>query len=274
MNKQQTKAYLERIGFTGEIHHTPECLEELILAHISTVPFENLEVSQDHRIPSLEEADIYEKIVVKKRGGWCFEVNKLFYELLKSCGFSVIPVAVRITWMKESLPPYLHRATVATLDGITYLCDVGYGGPGPKGVMKLEEGEYHIRDAVFRIQIPESDVPDEVIVEKFHEGAFFEMMRFQNQRAQEPDFKLMNFFCAKSDECFFKNLDAANLWLRDGSRALLEDTLTLKKNGETIIKECTSPEEKRQWLKAYFGIEKQEERVMKSERMTPGCEKR
>ena len=64
--------------------------------HLCSIPFENLEVFDAGRIPSLRSEDIYEKIIVRKRGGYCFELNKLFYELLKALDFRVIPVAVRI----------------------------------------------------------------------------------------------------------------------------------------------------------------------------------
>ena len=66
--------------------------------HLCSIPFENLEVFDEGRIPSLRSEDIYEKIIVRKRGGYCFELNKLFYELLKALDFRVIPVAVRILW--------------------------------------------------------------------------------------------------------------------------------------------------------------------------------
>lgn len=123
MNEVQCREYLKRIQFSKEVEHTAKCLNELILAHLKTVPFENLDVSQDHKVPSLKEEDLFDKIVVHKRGGWCFELNKLFYSLLEAFKFEVIPIAVRITWMKTELPPYLHRATVVRLDGKEYLTE-------------------------------------------------------------------------------------------------------------------------------------------------------
>lgn len=100
--------------------------------HLRNVPFENLESYKEGKVPSLESSDVYEKIVIRKRGGYCFELNKLFYELLKASGFQAIPVGVRILWKKEKLPPMLHRATLVTLGSDMYYCDIGYGGPGPK----------------------------------------------------------------------------------------------------------------------------------------------
>ena len=121
MNEVQCREYLDRIGYTGEVAHTPQCLDQLILAHLAAIPFENLDACEDHLIPSLDVEDLFEKIIRHKRGGWCFELNKLFFELLKSCGFEVMTVAIRITWMKEQTAPLLHRATVVTLERKQYL---------------------------------------------------------------------------------------------------------------------------------------------------------
>ena len=86
---------------------------------LCSIPFENLESFEEGKVPSLESCDIFEKIIIRKRGGYCFELNKLFYEFLGKLGFQVMPVAVRILWKKEKLPPMLHRATIVTLpDGL------------------------------------------------------------------------------------------------------------------------------------------------------------
>ena len=256
MNEVQCREYLTRIGFDGEVTHTAKCLDELILAHLKTVPFENLDVSQDHKVPSLKEEDLFDKIVIRKRGGWCFELNKLFYELLKACGFDAIPIAVRIVWMKPELPPYLHRATVVRLNGKEYLCDVGYGGPGPKGLVELADGEYQIKHAQFRVQMHRPDTKGAIIIEKLHDGKYHEMLRFYNRETEDVDYSLMNLYCARADGAFFANRDVANLYREDGGNALMENELKLTRNGMVTVMECHNDEEKKEWLKQYFGIEK------------------
>ena len=110
--------------------------------------------------------DIYEKIVVRKRGGYCFELNKLFYELLKSLGFRAIPVAVRILWNREEIPPVLHRATLVTLEDGIYYCDVGYGGPGPKKPIRLEDGIHRERNGEYRVTMKPENTDGELLVER------------------------------------------------------------------------------------------------------------
>ena len=256
MNEAQCREYLKRIGYTGEITHTPQCLDELILAHLAAIPFENLDACEDHRIPSLDVEDLFEKIIRHKRGGWCFELNKLFFELLKGCGFQVMPVAVRITWMREEPAALLHRATVVTLENRPYLCDVGYGGPGPKGVTPLTDGEYEIQGESYQIVTGQGETGDMVILKKRYHGEYHEMMRFQNQRAEDADYAIMNFFCARADDSFFASKPVINLYTNEGNRSLIDHTLSLQRQGEKVTEEYHSEEEKKEWLKKYFGIEK------------------
>lgn len=256
MNGIQCKEYLNRIGFTGKVEHTAQCLDNLILAHLAVIPFENLDACEDHLIPSLDERVLFDKIIRHKRGGWCFELNKLFYELLKSFGFQVMPVAIRITWMKKETAALLHRATVVTLKDGQYLCDVGYGGPGPKGVTSLADGEYEIQGEEYQIVTDQEENKDMVVLKKRYHGEFHEMMRFQNQKAEEADYAVMNFFCARAEESFFSSKPVINLYTKEGNRSLIDHTMSLQNQGEKVTEEYGSEEEKKEWLKKYFGIEK------------------
>ena len=256
MNEVQYREYLKRMDYEGEISHTPQCLNQLILAHLGSIPFENLEACEDHGIPSLDTEDIYKKIVEQHRGGWCFELNKLFYELLKFCGFDVMTVAIRITWMKKEMAPLLHRATVVNLNGRQYLCDVGYGGPGPKGLVELTDGAYEIQGEWYQILTGQGETKDVVIIKKSYHGEYHEMMRFQNQKAEEADYSIMHFFCARAEASFFSGKPVINLYKEGNNYSLIDQELTIQKNGENVTEECHSEEEKREWLRKYFGIEK------------------
>ena len=79
MNTTERNLYLQRIGYEGETSVSLQCLEALMELHLRSVPFENLESYEEGRVPSLEINDIYRKIVIRKRGGYCFELNKLLY---------------------------------------------------------------------------------------------------------------------------------------------------------------------------------------------------
>lgn len=136
MNALECKAYLERIGYQEEPHTDKDCLEKLMELQLQSVPFENLEVFKEKRVPSLKTEDIFHKIVHQERGGCCFELNKIFYELLKGLGFDVTPLAIRMLWSPDDFRRILHRATMVVLEDGPYYCDVGYGGPGIRSSWK------------------------------------------------------------------------------------------------------------------------------------------
>ncbi len=84
----ETGAYLDRIGFTEPVKPDARTLRGLQTAHMRNVPFENLDIELKRPI-RLDEGSLWKKIVVEKRGGFCYELNGLFAWLLKQIGFHV-----------------------------------------------------------------------------------------------------------------------------------------------------------------------------------------
>ena len=85
-------AYLARIGIAEAKEPTLDFLDEVIMAHQCSVPFDDLDTCALDIVPSLGIPDLFEKIVVRKRGGYCFELNALFGALLKALGFQVLEI--------------------------------------------------------------------------------------------------------------------------------------------------------------------------------------
>ena len=129
LTKEQTEAYLKRIGYEGEITLTKDCLDRLVYLHQCRVPFENLTPCYYHQSVTLEIPALYKKVMEEKRGGYCFELNGIFLSLLFSLGFPVYSVMVRLFRDPGVLRPVMHRGCIAKLDGKNYFFDVGYGGP-------------------------------------------------------------------------------------------------------------------------------------------------
>ena len=115
MNQEKARAYLKRIGFEEPVEKDEKTLDRLLRAHLEQVPFENLDVIHLGKVPSLEEEELYDKIVGRNRGGYCFELNTLLLALLETLGFSVYPAAVRVRWNKSVVPPISHMALVAEI---------------------------------------------------------------------------------------------------------------------------------------------------------------
>ena len=127
MNGKQTQAYLRRI----HIEHAPTAdldnLRQLQAQHLYHVPFENLDIHRNVAIV-LDEAALFEKIVIRKRGGYCYELNGLFYCLLDALGYDVRRVSAQVHQQGETFSePCDHLALLVTLDGHDWLVDVGFG---------------------------------------------------------------------------------------------------------------------------------------------------
>jgi N-hydroxyarylamine O-acetyltransferase len=118
--------YLERIGFGGAVRRDENTLHALMQAHLYTVPFENLDIHLGVPIV-LDEDRIYEKVVERRRGGFCYEVNGLFGALLRRLGFHVTYLGAQATRRDELYPPLSHLALRVLVADRPYLVDVGYG---------------------------------------------------------------------------------------------------------------------------------------------------
>lgn len=119
-------AYLERIGYNGPRDASLDTLRGLQLAHMYTVPFENLDIHLGRPL-SLDEAALYDKIVTRRRGGFCYELNGLFCVLLGEMGFRVTMLSAEVARQSGGFsPPYDHLALAVDL-GEPWLADVGFG---------------------------------------------------------------------------------------------------------------------------------------------------
>ena len=120
-------AYLDRIGAREPREPTLEALAELSFAHLCSVPFENLDISAGRAL-SLDPDALYDKIVVRRRGGFCYELNGLFSWLLRELGYDVTLLAGQTVDPATGAPghPLAHLFLLVELDG-PRLVDVGWG---------------------------------------------------------------------------------------------------------------------------------------------------
>ena len=251
MNGKQAEAYLERIGYTGSRDLTGATLDGLIKAHIGSVPFENLDIYEWHQVPSLEEADLYEKIVARHRGGYCFEQNTLFQALLDALGFPVYPIVVRLLGGPGPLHPYAHKGLIVSAEDRRWYCDVGFGGPGPKGVVEIREGLQEIGGVTFRGTFR----PDNFLIERLDGDIWTEVMYFAERPIEPCDFLPLNFYTARFEESYFLTDRMLNLTLPNGSKALTGTHFTLRENGKVMEKDITDKEELEQLMREEYGID-------------------
>jgi N-hydroxyarylamine O-acetyltransferase len=128
MDDKAHTEYLDRIGVASSGTLNADALRELHLAHLLTVPFENLSIHLGEPI-SLSPDDLIAKIVTRRRGGFCYELNGTFALLIERLGCRVERVAARVYGANGLGPPLDHLALVVHLpDGSgPWLADVGFG---------------------------------------------------------------------------------------------------------------------------------------------------
>src|SRR5215831_2035740 len=123
MDEGLLRAYLRRIGTKHPGSSSAAALRALHKDHQLTVPFENLSIHLDEPI-SLNDADLIDKIVARRRGGFCYELNGAFALLLEALGFEVRRVAARVYGSDGLGPPFDHLALVGRdAGGARWLAD-------------------------------------------------------------------------------------------------------------------------------------------------------
>lgn len=138
--ESQLRAYLDRIGYSRDPLPNHETLVGLHRAHLMAIPYENLDIHLGRTL-SLRQDDIYEKMVVHKRGGWCYEMNGLFAWALRAVGFDVRLIASTVNRSATGFSVEgNHLVLLVQLDQ-PYLADVGFGN-GFLEPLPLQTGRY------------------------------------------------------------------------------------------------------------------------------------
>ncbi|MYW69967.1 arylamine N-acetyltransferase [Streptomyces sp. SID8379] len=153
MDQTRIDAYLHRIGAERPTAPTAEALRALHLAHLRSVPFENLALHLGEDVV-LESDALVAKVVDRRRGGFCYELNGAFAALLGSLGFEVTLLQARVVG-KDGRPgiPYDHMALrVRTADGGDLLADIGFGAFCHLPLVYDERGDQRDPGGVFRIE--------------------------------------------------------------------------------------------------------------------------
>lgn len=123
-------AYLARIDYAGQRTPTAATLAALQQAHLYAVPFENLDIGRGVAL-SLEPAALFAKVVTRRRGGFCYELNGLFARLLRALGYDVTLLAAGVARATSGFGPEFDHMTLLVRAPLgvagPWLVDVGFG---------------------------------------------------------------------------------------------------------------------------------------------------
>lgn len=245
------QAYLKRINAAGRDGISVPALRSLVRLHLEQIPFENLDIAGHPRPISLREEDLFEKVVVRRRGGYCFELNKLFFLLLKELGYDCYPAAARILYRRTLPRPISHRITIVRLDGRKWIADVGYGGPGPKGLLCLSGERQEIAGEVFSTGID----GEEQVIYRHDPDEVRKLISFRDKPWLEIDFETLNGYYSLHPDSIFTQKTLVYRCISDGQYALVDDQFSVQRPGRAAEEKTVSePEAKKQLLAEYFGL--------------------
>jgi N-hydroxyarylamine O-acetyltransferase len=145
--------YLERIGLSSAPSPDLDGLEAVQAAQLRAVPFENLDVLLTGQI-DVEPDAIFDKLVRRGRGGYCFECNLLLREALLALGFEARTLLARVVIDRVDgpVPARTHAIVEVQIGDRHYAADCGFGAQTPRGVLQLPDGTTRDGDAAWRLQ--------------------------------------------------------------------------------------------------------------------------
>ncbi len=237
MNKQE---YISRIGIDANLSADLETLKLLQLHHLQNVPFENLDIHWKQAIV-LDTAKFYSKIVGMRRGGFCYELNGLFNELLRTIGFETRIVSARVAKGKGGFgPEYDHAAIIVSIGETEYLSDVGFGAFTTEPLRFVLNEEQRDDAGVFRIT--QSDDGYYEISKKNGDGWKSEYI-FKPLGRELSEFAGMCDFQQYSPESHFTKGKVCSLLTESGRKTLTDKSFIVTIEGEKTETPVASNEE-------------------------------
>jgi N-hydroxyarylamine O-acetyltransferase len=245
--------YLKRIRIKKTENLSFSFLSNLLEQHLFNVPFENLDISEGKKIV-LEEKRLYEKIVVNRRGGYCYELNGLFCWLLRSLGFSVSMASaqVYIPAIDRFTPEFDHMVLLVDLEKY-YLVDVGFGDIFRKPIA-LPNGKSKDISGSYRLQ-PVGSNQKTLILQKKEKSEWQTVYSFTTHPRVLSDFEEMNEFNQSSPESHFTQQTICSIATKNGSVSLSDNFLTIIDEGSKIKIKIISSEDFHHKLWDNFGIQ-------------------
>ena len=245
-----TAAYLERIGYRGPLAPTAETLRRLQRAHLLSVPFENLSIHAGEPIVLDDEA-LFDKIVVRGRGGFCYELNGLFAALLRSLGFRVEMLSAAVMGREgEFGPEFDHMALLVTL-AERWLVDVGFGDSFVEPLLLDECGEQAQGARAYRI---DEDGDHLILMQRDGAGGWEAQYRFGLRPHVYADYAGMCHYHQTSPESHFTRRRLCSLLTEEGRVTVSDLRLITTRGGEREERELAGEEEYAGALREHFRI--------------------
>ncbi|MBI4261220.1 MAG: arylamine N-acetyltransferase [Actinobacteria bacterium] len=242
-------AYLARVGYEGPLAVDVPTLRGVHLAHATAIPFENLDIQMGLPI-RLDLESLEDKLVGRRRGGYCFEHNTLFMHVLRAIGFEPIPCEARVRAGATAIRPRTHMVLVVRLDGAGWLADVGFGADGPLEPIAMDEEEHVQNGRTYRLAHEDGGR-----VLQLHRGEAWEDQYAFVPEARHPiDFEMANWFTSTHPSSGFVTRLTAQRQTAEATHVLRDLTYTVT-DGDRVEDRELARDEVVPLLRTAFGIE-------------------
>jgi arylamine N-acetyltransferase len=197
--------YFDRINFHGVAEPNLDLLQDLVIAHTQTIPFENLDPVMGVPVDDLGPEALTDKLVHRRRGGYCYEQNGLMGYVLSEVGFRVRRLAGRVIWMlppDAPFPAQTHTVLAVTFPGSqgSYLVDVGFGGQTPTSPIRIETGSVQrTTHEPYRLE----DRRDGLVLQALIRGEWVPLYEFTTRTQPEIDLTVGSWFVSTHPSSHF-----------------------------------------------------------------------
>jgi N-hydroxyarylamine O-acetyltransferase len=245
------QAYLQRINYTGPFAPGAETLRRLQVAHLRTVPFENLSIHSGEPI-ILDDKALFEKIVRRRRGGFCYELNGLFGALLRALGFDVEMLSARVANAEGIFGPDFDHMTLLVTLAERWLVDVGFGDSFLEPLKLDEEGEQLQGYRAYRIVRGAECL---TLTQRLNDDEWKQQYRFTLRPYHYSDYAEMCRYHQTSPQSHFTKARICSRATPEG-RISLSDLrfITTIADGERQEQILTNQEEYATILRDHFGV--------------------
>jgi N-hydroxyarylamine O-acetyltransferase len=229
-----------------------ETLRALHIAHTLNVPFENLDVFYRRPI-LLDGASLYKKIVEKRRGGYCFEMNGIFSLVLQQMGFNVTNLLAKVTIDGLHYTTKTHQAILVEIDGVQWLADVGFGNEGIISPLILKENREQKQFAhAYRLT---THPALGYVLEKKDEAGYHPLYAFTLDACSPEDFLMSNHFTSTFPESFFLTMRMCTMPTKEGRITLTDSRFKVVAHNNVSELPIANEDEFKAVLKEHFGLD-------------------
>ena len=274
MAGERLAAYLARIGLSAPPPATPEGLAQLQQAHRQAITFENLDITLGRTIAIGSEA-VFGKLVTRRRGGYCFEQNRLYADMLAALGRPSRPLLARVLLGSAAgeLPPRTHTLRTLEIGGERWIADAGFGGSYVPP-MRLADGSEAAtgdgaRHRLRRIGAP-GQVPGEWLLERAgspadgrgaSHGDWQAQYAFDLAEALPADLEQANHWTATRPDTRFTTLHIVSIALPRGFAAMSDRQFSLTQGEQAERREIADAQDYRAALHRTFRLDLGEDEI-------------